>query len=413
MSALAGKRTRLVAEMKEAQAQAKAVMITAEKENRELTAEERTKVQGHLDEARTLKGQVDQIDGDADLRKQIEALTVGAAEEATKPGDSRGGRILTLGQAFVDSAIYQAVKAGKHRAAGFVMGAEFDFPVGATTLDEGTGSGGKLVLPDYQSGILQLLFRQIRVTDLIAPGTTDSNSVEYMQETTFTNAAATRAEKAAAAESTLVFDRVNEPVRSIDTFLPITNEMLEDASQTQSYVDGRLRLGVALTEEDQLLNGDGNSPNLMGLMNRANLATAVARGSDTNADAIFKQIMAIMNTAFVMPDGVTINPSNWQTMVLAKDGNGQYYGPGPFQAAQTPVIWGLPAAVTPAITANTSLVGAYRSCSQRFDRRGITVTASNSHTDYFTKRLVALLAGKRLALAVYRPGAFGKVTGLN
>jgi HK97 family phage major capsid protein len=410
---VAGKRAKLETEMKEALRLGKDVMTTAENESRELTAEERTKVEGHLAEAKTLKTQIDRIDGDDEMRKTIAALQP-KDDKAAVAGESHDKtKAITLGQAFVASEIFAAIKAGKHRNQGFAMSEEFALDFGATTLDESTGSGGKLVLPDYQQGILSVLFRQIKVTDLLAPGTTNSNSVEYMQETTATNAAAARAEGAAAAESTLVFNRTAETVRSIDTMLPVTQEMAEDGPQILSYIDGRLRLFVGLTEEDQLLNGDGTGVNLTGLMNRAGLAAAVARGADTNADAIFKQIMAIMINAFVMPEGVVINPTNWQTMVLAKDANGQYYGPGPFQAMQTPVVWGLPAAVTPAIVANTSMVGAFRSCAQRFVRRGVTVSASNSHSDWFAKRIVALLAGIREALAVYRPGAFGKVTGLN
>jgi hypothetical protein len=44
---------------------------------------------------------------------------------------------------------------------------------------------------------------------------------------------------------------------------------------------------------------------------------------------------------------------------------------------------------------------------------GLPKTASNSHSDYFVKRLVAILADLREALAIYRPGAFGQVTGLD
>jgi HK97 family phage major capsid protein len=217
------------------------------------------------------------------------------------------------------------------------------------------------VLPDYQQGILQVLFRQIRITDMIAPGTTESNSIEYMQETTATNAAAAaRGRRGGGGVDPGVHPRRRDG--ALDRhLLPVTKEMAEDQGQIMSYIDGRLRLFVDLPTEDQLLNGDGTGVNLTGLMNRANLATAQARGTDTNADAIFKQIMAILTTSFVMPEGVAINPANWTTIVLQKDGNGQYYGSGPFHALQTPVLWGLPAAVTPAIVANTALVGAYRS----------------------------------------------------
>jgi HK97 family phage major capsid protein len=406
------RRTNLKAEMNEATNKAKALMTAAEKENRELNAEERTQVQEHLTEARRLKASIEQIDGDEAIQKEINGLLAAGAAAAAGADDRGRQRILSLGQQLVAmDQLREAVKAGNHRQAGFSVSMDYDF--GATTLDESSGSGGKLVLPDYQQGIVPLLFRQIRVTQLLAPGTTGSNTIEYMQETTFTNAAATRAEAAAAAESTLVFNRVAETVRSIAHFIPVTQEMMEDQDQTQSYVDGRLRLGLDLAEEDQLLNGDGTGTNLTGLMNRSSLATSQARGSDTNADAIFKQITNIMTTAFVLPDGVIIHPNNWQTIVLSKDGNGQYYGAGPFNPNQTPILWGLPASVTPVQTANTAMVGAFRQCAQRFVRRGGTVTATNSHSDFFTKRLVAIMAEMREALAVYRPGGIGKVTGLN
>jgi HK97 family phage major capsid protein len=70
----------------------------------------------------------------------------------------------------------------------------------------------------------------------------------------------------------------------------------------------------------------------------------------------------------------------------------------------------LPVALTAAIAAGTALVGAFRTAAQIFRKGGIRVEASNSHSDYFVKNLTAIRAEKRLALAVYIPGAFGKVT---
>lgn len=46
---------------------------------------------------------------------------------------------------------------------------------------------------------------------------------------------------------------------------------------------------------------------------------------------------------------------------------------------------------------------------QVFRKSGITVEASNSHSDYFQKNKTAIRAEERLALAVYAPGAFGVV----
>ena len=78
-----------------------------------------------------------------------------------------------------------------------------------------------------------------------------------------------------------------------------------------------------------------------------------------------------------------------------------------------PILWGVPAAVTPSIVANTALVGAYRTCAQIFRKGGDRVESSNSHASFFINNLVAIRAERRLALAAYREAAFGKVTGLN
>jgi HK97 family phage major capsid protein len=76
-------------------------------------------------------------------------------------------------------------------------------------------------------------------------------------------------------------------------------------------------------------------------------------------------------------------------------------------------IWGLPVIVTTAAPGSgTALLGAFRAASQVFRRSGLTVEATNAHSDYFTKNLVAIRAELRLALCVYRPAAFTKVTGL-
>jgi HK97 family phage major capsid protein len=120
----------------------------------------------------------------------------------------------------------------------------------------------------------------------------------------------------------------------------------------------------------------------------------------------------IATTVFVTPDAFVINPANWQTIQLTKNAAGNYLGNGPWAPAQQPMLWGIPGAVTPSIVANTALVGGFRSSAQIFRRGGVRVEATNSHASFFINNLVAIRAEERLALAVYREAAFGKVTGL-
>jgi HK97 family phage major capsid protein len=281
------------------------------------------------------------------------------------------------------------------------------------TLGEGVGSGAALVIPQYQPGIVSLAFKKLTIRDLLAAGTTQSNAIIYMQETAFTNAAAPVAEGAAKPESALVFAQHTDLVTKIAHWLPVTEEMLEDVSQIASYIDARLRLGVGLAVEDQLLNGNGTAPNLLGLLARPGLTPPVALvAPDTNADVMYKAMMKVFNASFVMPDGHVMNPANWQSTALAKDTMGRYIGGGPFQPAPYPSLWGLPVDVTPSIAAGVGLTGAFASQAQVFSSGGLRVEASNSHQDFFIKNLVAIRAEERLALCVYRPGAFGTATAL-
>lgn len=384
---------------------------------RNMTDDERGAINAILNEGKEIKARIDRAQGDAVMQAEIDRLTGGVAVPA--PGTP--GPIVTptgrtaqtsLGAQFVaDEAYRRFIQRGGHRGSSAWTSPAVDLT--ATTLDTTSGSGGPLILPDNRPGIIPLLFKRLVIADLIAPGTTDSNVIAYMKEKTFTNAAAPVAQAGTKPESTLVFEAATSKVEKIAHWIPVTDEMLEDFAQTESIIDSRLRLGLELTEEDQLLNGGGTSPALLGLMNLLGLAAAQARGTDSNMDAVMKQITAISINALVMPDGVVMNPANWMSVQLAKNANGNYMGSGPWAGPQVPVLWGLPVAVTPSIAAGTALVGGFRSSAQIFRKGGVRVEASNSHASFFINNLVAIRAEERLALAVYREPAFGKVTGLN
>lgn len=397
-------------ELEAAVKQASTVMTLAETENRELTADERKSVDDHLAKARDVRDKIERAENAAKARTEIDALlAVGTRAADTRDPAPRGRG--TLGSQFVASDAFEYLREGRFR--GGSAWASPAVELHAATLTEGAGSGGALVFPTERPGILELPFRRLVVSDLLAQGTTDSNLISYMVETIATNAAAYVLEAGLKPESTLAFANATEPIRKVATWLPVTEEMLMDSSQIRSYIDARLRLFVELAEENGILNGDGIGANMLGLHNRVGLATAVVRvAPESNADAIFRQIMNILTTSFLQPDGIVLHPMDWAAIVLGKDANGQYYGNGPFSPIQTPVLWGLPVATTPAEPTGTGLVGAFKTAAQLWKRTGIVVQASNSHADYFIRNMVAIRAEQREGMAVYRPGAIGKVTAL-
>ena len=93
-----------------------------------------------------------------------------------------------------------------------------------------------------------------------------------------------------------------------------------------SYIDGRMRHGVDLAEDDELLNGSGVTPNLKGLLHLTTPAVPIARVAEMNADVILKQIAAIENATILDVNGIVMNPVQWLTILLTKDSTGNSIG---------------------------------------------------------------------------------------
>lgn len=328
----------------------------------------------------------------------------------------------SYGQQFIESAQYKSLKSG-----GWHAGSNASWTTGEVevkdVLSEGTagaqGPGWATVsTPTVLPGIVDLRFQPLTIAQLIPSGSTESPLLRYLVETAITNAAATVAELGLKPESAITFTSVDETLKKIATFLPISDEMLEDFAQIRSYLDARLQLFVDMQTEVQLLRGDGTGTNLVGLLNRPGLATTIVKGTnpslsgDNQMDAIYRQITAVRLNSFLEPDAVVIDPMGWQNVVLAKDLNGQYFAGGPFVDQGNPHLWGKPVVATTAMPSLTALVGAFKSAAQWFQKGGLTVEASNSHADFFQRNKTAIRAERRALLAVYRPGAFGTVTNL-
>lgn len=326
--------------------------------------------------------------------------------------------VKSIGQIVTESENFKAVRNNGQFSTGAI---EVDAASMKATFTEAAGAAG-LIVPQYLSTVTEILFRRLVVADLFPQGSISGNTLIYPKESSVTNAAAAVAEGGAKPASDLNVVQVTETLKKIATILKVSDETLRDVQAAMSYIDARLTLFVKLAEEDQLLNGSGSGANMTGLLNRSGLTAAEAvPGSPTStdrADSIYKEITKIRSTAFVEPDGLVINPTDWQTLRLAKDANSQYFAGGPFTGAYgntgqaTDSLWGLRAVVTPAIAAGTALVGSFSMCAQVFRQGGVTVEATNSNEDDFKNNLVALRAEERLLLAVYRPSGFGKVTGL-
>ena len=316
-------------------------------------------------------------------------------------GEEKAAR--TAGQIFTDSDEYKAFSSGNIMP-GKSVGVEMKAITSLTT--DADGSAGDLVRTERVQGMMQMIpDRRMTVRDLLAPGTTNSNAIEYVQETGFTNAAAMVAEGTTKPESSMKFDLKSAPVRKIAHWMLASSEILMDAAGLRSMIDYRLRYGLEFVEEAQLLNGDGTGQNLLGLIPQATAYSAAF--TPTAATAIDTMRLAQLQAALAEypATGHVMHPTDWARIELTKDAEGRYIIGNP-QGTTQPTLWGLPVVATQAMTVDKFLTGAFRGAAQVFDRMAATVLASTEDSDNFRKNLVTILAEERLALAVYRPEAF-------
>lgn len=247
------------------------------------------------------------------------------------------------------------------------------------------------------------------VLDLVPNTVTAQAAVVYMEETTYTNAAAEVAEAGLYPEAALALEEKSSPVRKIAVWLPMTDEQLEDVAYAASYVNTRLPFMVRQRLNTQILAGNGTAPNLRGVLNTVGIQTQAA-GTDPVPDAIHKAIVKVQTIAQSMPNAVAMNPLDWQDVRLLRTTEGLYIWGSPSEAG-TARIWGLPVAIAQGLTENTAIVGDW-SQSELAVRRGMDVQVTNSHADFFINGKQAVRADMRAALVFYRPAAFCTVTGV-
>ena len=274
-----------------------------------------------------------------------------------------------------------------------------------TATTDAAGSAGDLVVPTRLPGIVAPNDRRLTIRDLITPGQMDGNTLEYVRETGFVNNAGMVAETARKPESDIKFDLVSLTAKVIAHYVKASRQILDDAAQLRTYIDGRLRYGLGFREEAQLLNGDGTGQNLLGIRPQATPYAAPFVLADATPIDTLRLAMLQAALAEYPATGHVLNPIDWARIETQKDAEGRYIIGNP-QGTIAPTLWGLPVVATQAMSPGDFLTGAFRLGAQLFDRWQARVEIATENEDDFVKNLVTMLCEERLALAVYRPEAF-------
>jgi len=281
-----------------------------------------------------------------------------------------------------------------------------------------------------QPGILETALRDPNaVINLFDQINTDQNAFVYLEETSFSDNAAEAAEAAAVPEATLGFTERTATISKLGINIPVTDELMADVSGLEGYLNSRLQTMVRLRLDGQLLNGDGSSPNLEGLLDAGKASVGETNftaytGGLSRIGAIYNAITDIRVSAFTEPDAVVMHPNDWAQIVLQLDADFEgtdsagytakapvFTQAGGYASGVAAQLWGLKVVPTTACPEGTILVGKFGGgeAAHVVMRQGMDIAVSDSHGENFTKNIMVIRATMRVGFPVYRQAAFHKI----
>jgi len=415
----------------------------AEQEDRELTTDERTQIEGFIREVADINNRLSGMNADNSLRQQIAALgqnldlngersgptnlRVGAG-----PRQARGG---TPGQQFVNSEAWQSYLAHISTTGGHipekarVESPRVQMPTGfiprrysnEVIIEGDETSGGALIIPS-QSGIVSPLpMMDLNLLDLITIGQTDSDAVQYVRITDLTGSAAGVAESttidtpspADAAHGVkpwldLTLERVTANVQNIAAGIPATTRQLSDAAQTRTLIDTYLRSAVREEVQRQVIQGSGTGEEIEGI-DTAHTTDQPYSDTLTNSSPMLetsrKALTQIQLARGVTPTGFAFHPSDWETVDLERIDRNVY---DDRVSGIGRMLHGYPVVISEAVDEGTAWVGDWR-WYVLWMREDVSITASSGYMDFFMRNLVAILGEERAAGGLIRTDAMCKI----
>ena len=266
----------------------------------------------------------------------------------------------------------------------------------------------------------QLPFAAITMASLFRnqtiPAGNNNGTIRYVDQQAVTRNAAAVAEAGTFPESVITWIERNLPIEKIGDSIPVTQEAAADVDFIEGEINRLLEVNVSLLEDNDLWDGDGNTPNMKGVYTSAGAFTVAA---NSKVDASIYDLIRSIKTGITngaeskyMPNFVVMNPADVDIMQSKKDANFNYVMP-PWVSNDGMSVAGLRIVESPVVTANTMLVGDFN-YGTYWNSDAFTIELGWVASQ-FTADLMTLKARKRGALLVRTVDetAFKKITSIS
>ena len=334
-----------------------------------------------------------------EAQKRMDSLEI--ESKKTMAGTTPKSFKASLEAALKDGAIDSLVK-GNTNAAKFELKSS-----DMTMANTFTGViAGETIVPDIKFDPS----RAVHIRSLIPNGTTDAQTIRFPKESAYTDNAAATAQGSALGQSDFDLTATSVNVEKIGTFMKITEEMLADTPQLSSYLSARVPSKVLAIEDNQIMSGDGSSPNMSGLFTDGTAFTTSSGGlfyQSVESANEYDVLIAALNQLALLnytADSILLNPTDFHKIVLLKSTANEYLKNQVIQGIQ-PSIMGVPVTINTAIPNGKFVVAQLSVATQLWIRDGLGIEFSREDSDNFQKSFVTVRALERAALTTYLPNA--------
>ena len=314
---------------------------------------------------------------------------------------SRGAIGQKLQAALSDSASFEHIRAWNEGTARLELP---DLPL-AALINEGKGSGSVMpTRPDY-AGIVGQVVPQPRLLQFLNTRQVHADSVEFVQLATANDAGYQEDEGAEKAELTFEGTKRKSHIATIAGWTSASRQVLGDNESLQQVIEQVMTAKLLNKLTYEIINGTGSDSDgdwkISGLLVEG--ATMALPTMTSFADRIGEAVTRQQKLGFA-PGVIAVHPTDWLTYISTAKDNEQRYLFGAPTMPVPPALWNLPVALEASVPQGHALVidPAFVTV---LDRQQPTILISNSHKDYFTKNLIAILAEMRDGLEVLDTGA--------
>ena len=337
-----------------------------------------------------------------DIAQKMDDLNKSVKAGPTGPLTVRGEIIKSLEGDSKDR--YESFKKGDSRSLRLVLKE-------ITSADVSTG----VKREPYIDSLVSLERQPLRIRNLLTIVPVQTDAVKYGKQTLRDNKAKIVAEGDSKPYSDYKWEDATANIEVVAHLAKLTLQALADAPRLAAEVESEMRFGLALAEEAEILNGDGTTGHLSGLMHNAT-AYAVPAGMDstdvlTPIDRL-RVAMLQIHLAYAVPDAHVLNPINVAEIDLLRrdpDQGGGYLFSRPDGDTGVARAWRLPIVESPSMVVNEFLTGAFKYSAHLYARQGATVAISTENDDDFETNKATMRCESRIGLGVRRP--YGLVTG--